>query len=99
MLRLIGFLVKVTFFSVLVLILGNWLHWDGRTISDQVKIHLSHAERSPVLGEVRHWTNGLINQASQSALKDPGPKSGEILSSERQKLRVLINDLNSTRSK
>jgi hypothetical protein len=59
MLRLIGFFIKVMVFSLTVIVLSNWVHWRGRTISDNVRLQLSHAERLPVVqklpNDVRNW--------------------------------------------
>ncbi len=101
MLKLFGFFIKFSFFSILVLILGNWLSWDGMTISDQIKLKMSHAEESGILESVRDWADkisrdakkGFQNKVSQVSTPE------EIPSSERQKLKALIRELNGSRKK
>ena len=129
MFKAIGWILKIGFFSLLVLVAGNMVHWRGRTISDQIKTQLSHAERAPWAGQVRSWTSDVTNDARKglhkrirafhptSALyhsaergaaterretvaeKETRPDEGpmeRIPSSERQKLRALIRELNSS---
>lgn len=59
MFRLIGFVIKVALFSLTVIVISNWVHWRGRTISDQVRLQLSHAEHSPAVqklpSDVKSW--------------------------------------------
>ncbi len=98
MLKGIGYLIKLALFSVLVLILGNAVHWEGKTISDQIKIRMSHAERSDIYGSVRTWAEKLTLDAKKGALKKADQLRGEdILPSERQKLKALIRELNNSR--
>jgi hypothetical protein len=106
MLKALGFCVKVTLFSLLVLILGNWLRWDGKTISDQVRLRMSHAERSNVLGAVRGWAEKITHDARKGIQKkldqtttSTEEEEEEIPSSERQKLKALIRELNSSHKK
>ncbi len=47
MLKLIWMIVKILLFSLIVLVLGNWLTWDGKSLSDQVKTQMnSHLANS-----------------------------------------------------
>ncbi len=107
MLKAIGSCLKILTFSILVLILGNWFKWDGRTISDQVKFHMAHAERSETLNTVREWAQKITHEASKGAhiksIHFSSPMTvtvpEEISPSERQKLRALIQELNSSHKK
>lgn len=104
MLKTIGFCLKLTVFSFLVLILGNWLRWNGRTISDQVKLRMAHAERTDLYETVRGWATTVTSDAKKGVQKRLERASGpqaqeEISSSERQKLKALIRELNSSRKK
>ena len=118
MLRAIAFLIKATLFAVLVLVIGNWARWDGRTLSDQVKHAIAQAERSDITSKVRGWTKNLTDDAREGAdsktkyvkrapikaiasdstdteAAAPAREDKErIPSSERQKLRNLIRELN-----
>jgi hypothetical protein len=117
MIRAIGWLFKTALFAALVLILGNSVNWHGRTISDQVKLQLSHAERSDLAGKLKDWTadtkpyrDSLKRETTREAKRlihlrprpsvasnesSPGGEPSEQLpSSERQKLRALIRELN-----
>jgi hypothetical protein len=104
MFKTLGFCIKVVFFSVIVLILGNWLRWDGKTISDQVKLRMSHAERSNLLGVVRNWADEVTHDARKGIQKKlnysrASEEEEEIPSSEKQKLKALIRELNSSNKK
>ena len=89
MLRAIGWLLKIAVFSVVILILGNYLRWpsSGRTISDEVRTHLAHAEQSAVAGHVREWA-GQVTEDARKEIQEKIPPS------ERQKLNTLIRELN-----
>jgi hypothetical protein len=69
MLKLLGFLAKTAVFSLLVLALGSWVRWDGRTISDRMKTQINQAERSNAADEIRAWTHHLGRRA-QDTLRD-----------------------------
>ena len=67
MFKLLGLTIKVLIFSLIVLVLANWAQWRGRTISDQVKTQLAHAERSRLAGQVGEKVKGWAELASESA--------------------------------
>lgn len=114
MLKVLGLLFKFSLFSILVLVLGNVLSWNGRTISDQVRTSLSQVERaadkaggSEVVEEVKDWTGKLVrdardgagkrfsgNKESAAATTNKADAKEEIPSTEREKLRSLIQQLN-----
>jgi hypothetical protein len=126
MLKAIGFVFKCTLFAVVVLILGNWVKWDGHTASERVTRWIHQARSNRTVGEVaekvgdqtRRWARGLTSDAKagaqsrvpesqrdQSTLSQAGPqrdgrtdpaKTESISPSERQKLRALIRELNSS---
>lgn len=101
MFKIVGFFLKLTVFSLLVLVIGNWLRWDGITISDQIKLKMSHAEDTGLFDSVRDWADQLTHDAKRGFHKKLGQISSqeEIPSSERQKLRALIRELNSSHKK
>lgn len=137
MINAMGWLVKITLFSILILVLGNWIHWNGRTVSDQVKTQLSHAERSDFASSIRRWTGNVTQDVRKHAhsgshtsvnheARQPARHKNEVTSaeesspeasvegtertsaeakpmekipsSERQKLRALIQELNTSTS-
>jgi len=126
MLKAIGWMIKTSIFAVIILVIGNYFRVGNKTISDQVKTRLSHAEQSNVLGEVKDWAHRVTtDQPVGSAKKIKAQRTGhvsenskvriapvidkdqppavktaaeeEIPSSERQKLRALMRELNSSR--
>jgi hypothetical protein len=129
MLKLIGWIIKITLFSIAILIIGAFVRWDGKTISDQIRTHLSYATSySPHVDAAKasrnlkneiqgHWreikeklSNGTekapsesdknqLTKLSSSGVNALGAGDEEIPPSERQKLRALIRELNSSRSK
>lgn len=125
MLRIIGFMIKLVAFAALVLVIGNWARWDGKTLSDQVKEGVAKAERSEAASKMRDWTRSLTDDAREGAERKakrraappahaseratdadrtgseaaaPARAEERIPSSERQKLRDLIRELNSPRN-
>ena len=109
MFRIIGIILRFGILALIILDLGNLIQWRGKTISDQVKTHMSHAERSPLLGEVKTWSgkvlrdseNGIRKNLKNIEMKNASSASegDEIPPSERQKLRALIRELNGSRGK
>ncbi len=108
MLRLIGWAIKTSFFVLLILVLGNVIHWRGRTVSDQVKHQIANVEAlgggmpkamtknakslATEAQATRLWTRPQPAHASRS--EEPE----KIDPSERQKLRALIRELNNGRA-
>jgi len=45
MFKLIGWAIKTTLFIALILVVGQIIQWNGKSVSDQIKTGLSHAER------------------------------------------------------
>ncbi|OFZ18364.1 MAG: hypothetical protein A2X94_12510 [Bdellovibrionales bacterium GWB1_55_8] len=106
MLKLIGLGIKLTVLGTIFLVLGNVLEWRGKTISDQVKVQIAQAERSQLFHRVRKISSELSEdsrlgqkQAHKFGRKNnSGVRSTEedIPVSERQKLKSLIRELNSS---
>lgn len=91
MLRLIGWIVKSALFAVIVLVIANVVKVGDRTVSDQVKTEIAHAENSEFAGKVRHLAERVTHDARTGQRK----KIEAIPASERQKLRALMKELNS----
>lgn len=63
MLRILGIAFKFTLFTCLVLVLGQLIHWRGRSVSDQVKTTLASAQRSPQIKKVKRSSQTLLDDA------------------------------------
>lgn len=100
MLKLISFLIKLSIFSVVVLAVGNRLKIGNQTVSDKVNTQLAHAERSELAGKVRRLAGQLKEDASEGFRNKVRSNEDleKIVSSEREKLRALIRELNSSSS-
>lgn len=71
MLKLFASILKATIFAVIILILGNWVQWDGKTVSDQIRSRMAAPTRAnpipnPIQGtldrtmhQVRSWGDRL----------------------------------------
>jgi hypothetical protein len=103
-----GTVFKIALFSVVVLLLGNWIRFGGKTISDQVRTQMAHAERSPLVTTVKGWTERLRlpsetrqdrieHKINPAVLNSAAMRDEEIGATERQKLKALIRELNSGR--
>lgn len=99
MLRFFGFIFRVSLYTLVVLMLGNWIEWKGRTLNDQIKYGMAHAERTSVFRQMRNWANDITREAKVGFQKKEAETSEEIPASERQKLHVLIQDLNRPHSR
>jgi hypothetical protein len=73
-------MMKIAAFSLGILVLGHLVSWDGRTVSDQIKSQLSHAES---------WAEHKVD-----VIRNGDHPRETISPSERQKLRQLIRELN-----
>jgi hypothetical protein len=107
MLKSMSWILRLSLFTLVVLIIGNIVRWNGKTISDQVKTQIAHAERSETLTTAKEWTSRLARDAKKGIEKKTGlilqpiltkeegnSDESKIPSSERQKLRALIRELN-----
>lgn len=108
MLRSIGWLIKVSAFSILILVLGQLIHWGNRTLSDEVKYQMAHAEQTQSYRTLKNWASTLMQDAKEGARKrwdsfflsskrasaQSFSEEDEIPSSEKQKLKALIQELN-----
>lgn len=104
MFKLLGIIIKSGIFALIVLVLAHVVKVGDQTISDQVKTKLSHAERSEIAGKVRSWAGKVSDDARQgfkTQMKHTGqaPRAAaapaeNISSSERQKLKDLLQELN-----
>jgi hypothetical protein len=72
--KLLGWIIKASLFAAVILILGNVLHIGGKTVSDQVKTSLSHAEQVDALGapksaveKVKNWSGDLVDKTKRAA--------------------------------
>ncbi len=101
MLRCIGWILKVTLFTAMVLILGSLIRFNGKTVSDQVKTQLAQVERPTGLYErAKHYVGNWIGGEKKRprAKTETESMTGDAIpASERQKLRALIRELNSRR--
>lgn len=96
MLSLLKTLIKLAALSVIILLLGNWVEVGGKTISDQIKVQLSHAEKTGAVSSVRNWANRVTEDAREGIQRKMTKAPPEkIHPTERQKLRELIHELNS----
>jgi hypothetical protein len=143
MLKAIALVLKLAAFAAIVLVVANMLKWDGKTVSDQVKSQIAHAERSEIADRVRELTGTAEDRAARelrerkakltesirrlkgedarekddsprvkdaaarersparehleeiAAADAPQARGERIQSSERQKLKALMKELNS----
>jgi hypothetical protein len=63
MLKALGLLIKLTVFSIVILLAGEWLHWDGKSLAQHVQAQFARAERSDAAGYVRDLTRRVTSDA------------------------------------
>jgi hypothetical protein len=71
MLKPIFFVIKLAVFASAVLVLGNLVHWQGRTVSDQVKLRMASAQRSErglteTAGKLKSWAGDLVSDSRKA---------------------------------
>src|SRR4051812_11920086 len=102
MFSLIRMAVKFTIFCILVLLVGNWLKLNGKTVSDQIRSGMAHAENTEAVRVLKDWSK-KIPLVAQPPKEDEeaknSPPGEDVKVSEREKLRDLIKELSSTSSK
>ena len=110
MFKIIFTTLKIAVFAAIVLALGNWIEWRGQTLSDQVRTGMAQASRVDWQGKAKNAVNSWVETAKSyravsnnaahppKAVKAPAiarvQDAEDLTSSERQKLRNLIRELN-----
>src|SRR4051794_28738558 len=67
MLKLIGWILKASFFAVVVLVAAHYITWDGKTVSDKVRSTLSSAEKSSPVKTFHKKSKTIIQDAKDAA--------------------------------
>lgn len=83
--KFLGLLFKASLFTSIVLILGAWIDIGGRSISGHIESQIRKAKHWEVTEKVNHWSSGVLKNHHEGE---------DIQSSEREKLKRLISDLN-----
>ncbi len=104
MLSLIKFIVKWSLISFIILTLGNWAQWNGRSFSEIVRLTMAPIEKSNFITDAQQWVKSLTRDARkgfQNRLEIPSLSQAktpieESLPSERQRLKTLIRELSSS---
>jgi F0F1-type ATP synthase membrane subunit b/b' len=93
MFKLIGWILKASFFTILVLVAAHYVTWDGRTVSDQVRSTLSSADRSTPLRTLKSKSKGLIEEAREAASRIgvDAKRDEKIPDEDRRRLQALIH--------
>jgi len=97
-------LLKLGIFGLLVLVTGTWIEWDGKSAADHVKGHVSRIKKDGVVESFKELARKgrkeaapAVREATQKirkGIQDNLEGEGELLVSERRKLRQLIRELN-----
>jgi len=94
MLKLIGWVLKASIFTIGVLIAAHYVTWDGKTVSDQVSSTLSSAEKSSPVKTIHRKSKALFQDAKQAVSHvgiDRPRGEAAIPSEDRQRLQALIH--------
>lgn len=94
MLKMIGWLLKASFFTVLVLVAAHYITWDGKTVSDQVRSTLSSADRSDPAKTIQKKSRALIEDAKDAAARvgvESAKRDDAIPAEDRESLQALIH--------
>ncbi|HTL12591.1 MAG TPA: hypothetical protein VL588_08900 [Bdellovibrionota bacterium] len=93
MLSLAWKLIKLSALIALVLVAGIWIRWNGVTLSDHVKTGMAQAERRLEEPDAR-----LARREAERAGRRGAKAAEDLMTSERQKLRDLLRELNTGRT-
>jgi hypothetical protein len=67
MFKLIGWILKATFFTAVVLVAAHYVTWNGKTVSDQVGSTLSSAEKSAPVKTIHKKSKVILQNAKEAA--------------------------------
>lgn len=89
---MIGSLLKYFIFAVFVLVLGNWVQWDRRTLSDHVRIRMAQLSREPFFTQATREIGQSFGKLQEKVQLAPPslPPSEEILQYEEKELKTLL---------
>ena len=101
MFKTIGAMIKFGLFALVIVIISHMIHWDGETLSDQVKSSMAKAERTSLYQDVTHKSSEIVESIKDQVLptktrKNISKKSkklDEFTDREKLKLREIIRDL------
>jgi hypothetical protein len=107
MLKLAGWIIKTACFTVLVLVLGNWVEIKGKTLSQHISkamgavdktLNVKIADALPEAGKtlVREITQSSSSSAERTearTTKKPAVQNDGISAQERARMRGLIREL------
>ncbi|MBL7714781.1 MAG: hypothetical protein JNL01_04885 [Bdellovibrionales bacterium] len=88
MLKLIGWMINTVFFALLVLVLGNWVRFDGKTVSDHVKAKMVWLDKKDVKspGQVTEKVTQSVKKITDRVTFGNSSPSKK----EREELKELI---------
>lgn len=96
MLRMILRLLKWTFYACLVLVLGQVIKWNGVSVSDQIKMGMAKAERSPWYGTAVKKGETLSKSVQKNlGIGNTSGDSDNLLDGDKAHLRELLKKLKS----
>lgn len=78
MLNALSWVLKLTLLSIAILIAGEWIRWDGRTLAQHVMLGIGHAEKSDTADYLRDLTRKITDDARsgfEKKAKSPSRKS------------------------
>lgn len=99
MFKLLGALIKLSLFSIVILIAGQLIEFKGRTLSDHVRHQLRIAEKSESVDQLKSFASSLVRDSKIKIKKEIKSDADELSASEQEKLKSLIKDLGGRDSK
>ena len=63
MLKAVGWMIKLTLFSIAVLLAGDWVSWQGRTLSQHLRGQVAQLSRTDTASYVRGLTRKVTADA------------------------------------
>lgn len=85
-------LLKASLFCLSILVLGSIIRWDGLSLSDRIERGVEIVTRTKGFLNMKAWSSRVVKTTAQNLHLS---ERDEILSSERKKLQMLIEEINS----
>ena len=91
MLKLLGASIRFVLMSLIVLVLGQRMTWQGRTLSSQVNQGFSTLERVRVFSRAQDWMGDWVDQVRMSLFRiENGPTQEDVSSRDQRELKKMM---------
>ncbi len=81
-------LIKYTVFAIAVLFLGNWIRWEGRTLSDHVQVFMYYTGSREFAADRSEVASGVTN----SYRGDMAPEAAAVVEARKARIESVARE-------